>query len=562
MTTSEQNDGTEMTAHYDAVVVGAGLAGLYALHRLRQLGLEVREYERGHGLGGTWYWNRYPGLQCDTETLSYSFTFSDDLYRGWSWSRRFAPQHELLAYANYLADELDIRKHIQFDTAVESAHYDEPANLWRIGLSTGESVTATYFIAASGPLSTTNVPRIAGLESFRGEVYHTAQWPESPVDLTGKRVGVIGTGSSGVQVIVALAPKVDDLVVFQRTPQYITPAQQRLLDPEEVRERKDNLDELRSQMRNSSFGAPGTGTDRSAFEDTPEQRDRVFQAAWEYGAQAFALATYKDLTTDEEANAMAADFVRRKIAEIVAEPETARKLMPSYLFGTKRPIKADGYYETFNRENVQLVALGEEPILEATATGLRTTAADYELDAIVFATGFDAMTGTLFKMDIRGLGGVTLREKWVDGAVLKTALGIATNGFPNMFMVQGPQSTTIMNNYTLGIEINMDWIAGLIARMRRDGIRVCEATAEGETAWAENCQALAEKTLLLKTESWWTGANIADKPRPRLFQSYTGGIRQYRLELERSAAAGYPEFELRSEAGAPVEPAQFASVPA
>lgn len=545
MTTSHPRTVAE-SAHpsndYDAVVVGAGLAGIYALHKLQQLGLSAKGFERGHGVGGTWFWNRYPGLQCDTETLSYSFTFSDELYRGWSWSRRFAPQQELLAYTNYVADSLNVRDLIQCDTEVRSAHYHEASNRWQVGLSTGETTTAKYLVLASGPLSTTNVPPIKDLDGFEGQIYHTADWPERPIDLAGKRVAVIGTGSSGVQVIVALAPVAEQLTVFQRTPQYITPAQQRLLGEEEVRERKDNLDDLRAQMRNSSFGAPGTGTDRSAFEDGPAERDLVFQAAWDWGAQAFALATYRDLTTNEEANAMAAGFVRRKIAEIVTDPETARKLMPSYLFGTKRPIKADGYYETFNRENVHLVALGEEPIVEALAHGLRTTGGEHEFDAIICATGFDAMTGSLFKMDIRGRDGIGLREKWADGVYVETALGVATSGFPNMFIVQGPQSTTIMNNYTLGIEINMDWISGLIEHAEGAGADVCEASRAGERGWGLHCQELAEKTLLLKTESWWTGANIAGKPRPKLFQSYTGGIKAYRLELERSAAAGYPEF--------------------
>ncbi|WP_165310782.1 flavin-containing monooxygenase [Microbacterium protaetiae] len=537
------NDCTSTTPDYDAIVVGAGLSGIYAVHRLQQRGFTVRAFERGSGVGGTWFWNRYPGLQCDTETLSYSFTFSDELYRGWNWSRRFAPQSELMAYANYMTDALGVRDAIQLNTAVLGAHFDDDANLWRVDLDTGQSVTGRYFVAASGPLSTTNSPTIAGLDTFEGTVLHTAQWPFEPVDFTGKKVGVVGTGSSGAQLITALAGTVDKLVVFQRTPQYVTPAQQRPLGEEEVRERKDNLDDLRALMRSSSHGAPGTGTDRSAFDDTPEERDRVFQAAWEFGAQAFALATYNDLTSNEEANGFAADFVRRKIAEIVDDPETARKLMPTYLFGTKRPIKVDDYYETFNRPNVQLVALREEPFVSATTTGIRTTAADYDLDYLIFATGFDAMTGTLFEMDIRGRDGLTLRDKWENGVYVRTALGVAMHEFPNMFLVQGPQSTTIMNNYTLGIEINMDFIAGLLERARAEGNELIEATAQSEVEWAELCQTLAERTLLLKTESWWTGANIAGKPRPKLFQSYTGGLKQYRLALERAQADGYREFE-------------------
>ncbi|MFF0815000.1 flavin-containing monooxygenase [Rhodococcus sp. NPDC003318] len=536
--------GNGVKADFDAVIVGAGFSGLYTLHKLRELGLNVRVFERGNGLGGTWFWNRYPGLQCDTETISYSFTFSPELYRGWTWSRRFAPQPEILDYANYVADRLDLRKDIQFETAVEHAHYDDADNVWRISLSDGSTVTATYFVTASGPLSTANLPRIAELDSFAGEVYHTAQWPERPVDFTGKRVAIIGTGSSGAQAICAIADKVDQLVVFQRTPQYVTPAQQRLISVEEMQDRKDNLDQLVEEMRNSSFGAPGTSTDRSAFEDTPEQREKVFEAAWEWGAQAFALATYKDLTTNEEANAMAADFVRGKISQIVQDPETARKLMPDYLFGTKRPIKVDGYYEAFNRENVHLVALREEPIVQATTGGLRTSEKEYEFDAIIFATGFDAITGTLFRMDIRGRDGIALRDKWDDGVNVKTLLGVGTSEFPNMFVVQGPQSPSVMANFLFGIQLNVDWITGLIGYLVKNEIAVCEVTREGEDAWSDHCQALAENTLLLKTESWWTGANIAEKPRPKYFQTYLGGVKEYADQTKRVADRGYPGFAL------------------
>ncbi|GAA4046182.1 NAD(P)/FAD-dependent oxidoreductase [Arthrobacter methylotrophus] len=537
-----------MKTDFDAIVVGAGFSGLYMLHRLREQGLNVRVFERGTAVGGTWYWNRYPGLQCDTETISYSFTFDADLYRDWTWSRRFAPREEIQRYAEYVTDRLDLRRDIQFQTSVTFAHFQEDTNTWKVGLDDGTELTTRFFVTASGPLSTANVPQLPGMENFEGEVYHTATWPREDVQFTGKRIAVIGTGSSGAQVICngGIAEQVGRMVVFQRTPQYITPAKQMLLDEETVRERKDNLEALVEEMKNSSFGAPGTSTDRSAFEHTPKQRDEVFQAAWEYGAQAFALATYNDLTSNEEANGFAADFVRRKIAEIVSDPETARKLMPNYLFGTKRPIKADNYYETFNRDNVDLVALKEEPIQEVTANGIRTSDGFYELDMIIFATGFDAVTGTLFNMDIRGVGGQTLQEKWLDGAEVMAHLGIATHGFPNMFMCQGPQSPSVMANFLFGIELNVGWTAKLIGYLVAHGIERAEANADAEFEWADMVQQQAEATLLLKTESWWSGANIAEKPRPKFFLTYLGGVKKYREELDANEANGFKGFTLSS----------------
>lgn len=537
-----------MKTDLDAIVVGAGFSGIYMLHRLREQGLNVRVFERGTAVGGTWYWNRYPGLQCDTETISYSFTFDKKLYNDWTWSRRFAPREEIQRYAEYVTDRLNLREHIQFETSVTFAHFQEDSNTWRVGFDNGTVLTSRFFVTASGPLSTANVPTLPGLENFTGEVHHTATWPRDEVEFAGKRIAVIGTGSSGAQVICngGIAEQVEHMVVFQRTPQYITPAKQMLLSEEVVRDRKENLDALIEEMKNSSFGAPGTSTDRSAFEHTPEERKEVFQAAWEYGAQAFALATYNDLTSNEEANGFAAQFVRDKIDEIVTDKEKARKLMPTYLFGTKRPIKADGYYETFNRENVDLVAIKEEPITEVTANGIQTKDGFYELDMIIFATGFDAVTGTLFNMDIRGTGGQTLRDKWKNGAEVMAHLGIATEGFPNMFMCQGPQSPSVMANFLFGIELNVGWTARMIAHLVENGIDRVEATAEAEYKWADMVQKQAEATLLLKTESWWSGANIAEKPRPKFFLTYLDGVKKYREVLDAHEANGFEGFTLSS----------------
>ena len=530
------------TTHYDAVIVGAGFSGLYALHKLRSLGLTVRAYERGSDLGGTWFWNRYPGLQCDTEAMAYTFTFDPALYRRWNWSKRFAPWHEILDYANFVAEELSLRDGIQFDTAVVSGHYDEASSLWRIGLADGSEVTAKYFVPAPGPLAAANLPDVPGLERFGGEWYHTGEWPIEQPDFDGKRVAIIGTGSSGAQLICALNSVVAELTVFQRTAQYITPARQRPLDDTARAEWKDNIERLHEEMRQSAFGAPGTSASRSAHEDTPEQRDAVFQAAWDHGAQAFALATYNDLNTDEEANSWAADFVRRKISSIVTDPETARKLMPSYYFGTKRPVKADGYYEAFNRDNVHLVALGEEPIIEITERGIRTSEKGYEFDVILFATGFDAVTGQLFKLDIRGRDGLRLQEKWREGVEVKTNLGITTSGFPNMFLLQGPQAPSIMASFLFGIQINLDFIAGLIDYAEKNGVGAVESAPAAEEAWSRFCQELAEKTFVLKTDSFWTGANIASKPRPEVITIYMGGIKVYADRLEDIVAHEYKGF--------------------
>ncbi|GAA1540057.1 cation diffusion facilitator CzcD-associated flavoprotein CzcO [Microbacterium ginsengiterrae] len=527
---------------YDAVVVGAGFSGLYALHRLRSLGLSVQTYERGSGLGGTWFWNRYPGLQCDTEAMAYTFTFDPALYRRWNWSKRFAPWHEILDYANFVADELDLRRDIQFDTTVVSAQFDEDRALWHIGLEGGEQVDARYFVPAPGPLNAANIPPMPGLENFSGEWYHTGEWPIEQPDFAGKRVAVIGTGSSGAQLICALNSVVSELTVFQRTAQYITPARQRPLDESARAAWKDNIERLHEEMRQSAFGAPGTSTARSAHEDTPEQRDAVFQAAWDHGAQAFALATYNDLNTDEEANSWAADFVRRKIASIVTDPETARKLMPSYHFGTKRPVKADGYYEAFNRDNVHLVALGEEPIVEITENGIRTSEQEYEFDVILFATGFDAVTGQLFKIDIRGRDGQTLKDKWRNGVEVRTNLGVTTSGFPNMFLLQGPQAPSIMASYLFGIQINVDFVASIIEEAEKRGAGLVESTRAAELAWSDFCQALAERTFVLKTESFWTGANIASKPRPEIITIYMGGIKVYADRLEDIIAHDFKGF--------------------
>lgn len=440
-----------------------------------------------------------------------------------------------------MADKLDLRKDIQFNTRVTAAHFDEENRLWQIRLDDGTTVSAKYFIPAVGALSAANIPNIKGLDRFEGECYHTGRWPHKKVEFKGKRVGVIGTGSSGVQIIPIIANEADHLYVFQRTPQYSIPARNHPLDPEYVRQAKENFHEIKRQVRESYSGLLLKLPERSALDDPPEVRQRVYEEAWEKGGFHFTF-TYNDLTINEKANETAAEFIRSKIREIVRDPEVARKLMPTYYYGTKRPTLNTNYYETYNRENVTLVDLREEPIEEMTAKGLRTRKNEYELDILVFATGFDAMTGPLFKIDIRGRNGMSLKEKWAEGAQIRTYLGIATSGFPNMFMITGPESPSVLTNVPVSIEQHVEWIGDCIEYLRKHGIETIEAKEEAEEAWSKHCRDVANATLFPKTESWYTGANIPGKPRG--FPIYLGGVGPYGQKINEIASKGYEGFAL------------------
>ncbi len=540
---------------FDAIVVGAGFSGLYMLYRLRLLGLSVRVLERGSGVGGTWFWNRYPGARCDIESVDYSYSFSGELLHEWQWTERYATQPEILRYLNHVADLFDLRADIQLDARVTEAHYDEPANRWAIATEHGERFSARYCIMASGCLSSVKRPDFPGLDSFEGEWFHTAEWPHDCVDFTGRRVGVIGTGSTGIQAIPQIASQADRLYVFQRTPNYSMPAQNRPLEPTEVRDFIRGYRERRREAEQSDAGVPFPAPEKSALEVTPEERQRMYETGWERGGINALSYAFTDFFTDPEANATAAEFARERIREVVRDPAVAEALSPGHHIGTKRTCVDIGYYETYNRDNVELVDLRRSPIVEITPRAIRTANAEYEVDRIVFAIGFDAITGPLLDIDIRGTGGLTLRQKWSEGP--RTYLGLACAGFPNLFMVTGPGSPSVLSNMVVSIEQHVDWIVDCIAHLAERGLDRVEATVEAEDAWLDHVNELADATLYPVANSWYVGANIPGKPR--VFMPYVAGCGAYRSECEAVVAKGYEGFVM----GAPRElPAVEASVQA
>ncbi|WP_269781046.1 flavin-containing monooxygenase [Lysinibacillus fusiformis] len=525
----------------DAVILGAGFAGLYMLHQLKSKGFSTIVYETGDGVGGVWYWNRYPGARCDIESIYYNYTFSKELYEEWTWTSRFPEQEEILRYLNYVADRLKLRANIQFNTRVKAAHFDEEQNKWLVYLNDGHQVLAKYFITGIGCLSAANVPKFQGLDQFSGEWYHTGHWPHEKVDFTGKRVGIIGTGSSGIQAIPVIAKEAKHLTVFQRTPQYTIPARNHLYDEGFIRETKGKFESLKHAMRNSVSGTPFAYNHPSAIEDSDHHRQEVFEEAWAQGGFAFA-STYKDLLTNEQSNEKAAAFIRSKIRETVQNPIVAEKLCPKYMYGTKRQVLDSDYFETYNRDNVLLVDVKESPILEITETGIQTATDHFKLDMIIFATGYDGMTGPLFKIDIRGRNGVTLKDKWENGASVQTYLGLATACFPNLFMITGPESPSVLVNMPIAIEQHVEWIAKCIDYLREHDIDVMETNAEAEQAWSKHCREIANETLYVKGDSWYTGANIAGKPRS--FLIYLGGFNYYTKRCQEVAQNNYEGFQL------------------
>ncbi len=525
----------------DAVILGAGFAGLYMLHQLKSKGFSTIVYETGDGVGGVWYWNRYPGARCDIESIYYNYTFSKELYEEWTWTSRFPEQEEILRYLNYVADRLKLRSNIQFNTRVKAAHFDEEQHKWLVHLNDGHQVLAKYFITGIGCLSAANVPKFQGLDQFSGKWYHTGHWPHDKVDFTGKRVGIIGTGSSGIQAIPVIAKEAKHLTVFQRTPQYTIPARNHLYDEDFIRQTKGNFENLKHAMRNSFSGTPFAYNHPSAIEDSDHQRQKVFEEAWAQGGFAFA-STYKDLLTNEQSNEKAAAFICSKIRETVQDPTVAEKLCPKYMYGTKRQVLDSDYFETYNRDNVLLVDVKESPILEITETGVQTANDHFELDIIIFATGYDGMTGPLFKIDIRGRNGVTLKDKWENGASVQTYLGLATANFPNLFMITGPESPSVLVNMPIAIEQHVEWIAQCIDYLREHDIDVMETNAEAEQAWSKHCREIANETLYVKGDSWYTGANIAEKPRS--FLIYLGGFDYYTKCCQEVAQNNYEGFQL------------------
>jgi cation diffusion facilitator CzcD-associated flavoprotein CzcO len=523
----------------DAVVVGAGFSGLYMLHRLREQGLSTRVYEAADGVGGTWYWNRYPGARCDSESYYYSYSFSDEIQQEWEWTCRYPEQPEILRYLNYVADKLDLRRDIQFNTRVTAARYDEQTNRWDIETAAGDRVSAKFLITAVGCLSAAQMPDIKGRETFEGQWYHTGKWPHEGVDFTGKRVGIIGTGSTAIQAIPVIAKQADHLTVFQRTPNFTVPAKDHPLTAEAQRQIKTTYDQIRRKNRESVFGMPFDPAEKSALEVSAEERQRLYDSLWDYGGFKFLLSSYSDLILNNEANETAAEYVRSRIREIVKDPVTAEMLSPrTHPIGTKRPPIDTDYYETFNRDNVTLVDIRSAPIEAITRTGIRTRDAEYELDCIVFATGFDAMTGTLFNLGISGKGGVALREKWADGP--HTYLGVAAAGFPNLFIITGPGSPSVLSNMPVSIEQHVEWIADCIHYLRDRNLDSIEATEQAQQAWDAQVIEIANATLFPQADSWYMGANIPGKPR--VFMPYAGGVGTYRQLCAEIAEKGYEGF--------------------
>lgn len=532
---------TNEKTYYDAVVVGAGFSGLYMLHRLREAGLSVRVYEAAKGVGGVWYWNRYPGARCDTDSIYYNYTFSEELYEEWTWSERYASQPEILRYLNFVADKFDLRDDIQFETRVSGAHYDNSTNQWDIHLEDGSNVRAKYFITGVGVLSTINIPNFKGRDSFKGQAFHTADWPEE-LDLKDKKVGIIGTGSSGIQSIPEIAKEAGHLTIFQRSGQYSAPARNYTYDEEDVKEIKANFKAMREKMLSTYDGIPIDRPDRSVLDHTPEQRNQIFEEAWNKGGVPHLLATYSDLKTNEESNAAMAEFIKNKIYDLVEDKELAEKLQPVDYFGTKRPITHIGFYDALEQDNVTLLNGAEAHIEEITPNGIKTPEAEYDLDVLIYATGFDAITGTLFRIDIRGKDGISLKEKWENGASTRTNLGLSTAGFPNMFIITGPESPSVTTNMPMAIEQHVDWITDCIQYLEENNIAAIEASVEAEEAWSKSVNDVANKTLFVKTKSWYTGGNIDGKPMR--FPIYLGGMPKYGKIIDRVAKNGYEGFHL------------------
>jgi cyclohexanone monooxygenase len=532
---------------YDVVVVGAGFAGMYMLHKLRGLGLSARVYEQGGDVGGTWYWNRYPGARCDVESMQYSYSFSDELQQQWNWSERYAPQPEILRYANHVADRFNLRSDIQLNTRVDGAAFDENANSWAVTTSDSKTVTAKYVVLATGCLSNARMPDIKGLAGFKGKVYHTGHWPHERIDFSGLRVGVIGTGSSGIQSVPVIAEQASHLTVFQRTANFSIPARNAPLTEEEREAFRAKYPEIRRFAREEARNGIYTEMpDRGALDDGDNERRAKYEARWSRGGLTF-MSVYNNLALDKSANDTAANFVREKIAEIVKDPRTAKLLQPNnHPIGSKRICVDTDYFATFNRPNVTLVDIKSNPIEEILPDAVRAGGRDYEVDALVLATGFDAMTGSVAKIELRGRQGQTLNQKWAEGP--KTYLGLMSGGFPNLFIITGPGSPSVLSNMIVSIEQHVDWITDCLAFMRDRGFEAMEAEREAEDKWVTHVNDVAHATLYPQANSWYMGANIPGKPQ--IFMPYIGGVGAYRQICNDVAAKGYEGFVITAAARA------------
>mgnify|MGYP001418135807 CR=1 FL=1 len=537
------------TSSVDAVIVGAGFSGLYLLYLLRWHGFSTRVFERGGDVGGTWYWNRYPGARCDVESMQYSYSFDEELQQEWTWPEKYSAQPDILRYIGHVADKHDLRKDITFETSVTSAHYLSDANRWTISTDAGETVLSQYFIMATGCISTANMPDIPGIDDFKGNTYHTGAWPHEKVDFAGQHVGVIGTGSSGIQSIPVIAEEAAHLTVFQRTPHWTVPARNVPMTEEYERIWKDNYAERRAQMRYSPSGSLRSVApmDISALDVTDAEREEAYRERWAAGGMTL-LKSYNDLLTSNDANETAAAWVRRRIAETVKDPAKADLLAPkTYPIGTKRLCLDTDYYETYNRENVDLIDIADTPIDRLTVTGLETGGRSFAFDSIVFATGFDAMTGTLLRVDIRGRAGQTLKKKWEAGP--RTYLGLMCEGFPNMYTITGPGSPSVKSNMLSSIEQHVELVSDTLVHLRDNAIATMEPDRKAEDDWVDHVQDVANQTLFPKANSWYMGANIPGKPR--LFMPYIGGVGTYRKICEDIVADNYRGFKLEgSKAGA------------
>ncbi len=526
----------------DALIIGAGFSGLYQLHALRdRLGLDVLALEAADGVGGTWYWNRYPGARCDSESYTYSFSFSEELQQDWTWTERYPEQPEILRYLDHVADRFDLRRSIRLGTRVSGAEWDEARRRWLVRTEGGERFAATFLITAVGCLSSANMPDISGLSDFQGRCLHTGNWPQERVDVSGLRVGLLGTGSTGIQATPVLAAEAAHLTVFQRTANFSVPARNAPLDPAFVADVKSRYPAIRDHMRTTPGGHPFSHADRSAHDSTPEEREALYEAAWQEGGLRFR-STFRDLLTDRTANDTAREFITRKIHEVVKDPATAAILTSfDHPYAAKRPPIDTNYFETFNRPNVTLVDLRAEPVERVTPAGLRTARTEYPLDVLVLATGFDAMTGPLLRLNLHGRDGLTLGEAWADGP--RSYLGLQVAGFPNLFTITGPGSPSVLCNMPVAIEQHVDWITNCIARLRAEGITRIECRPEAVDTWVSEVNRAAEATLLpLAGSSWYLGANVPGKPR--VFMPYAGGLAHYRGLCEEVAAKHFDGFAL------------------
>ncbi|RYX97977.1 MAG: NAD(P)/FAD-dependent oxidoreductase [Comamonadaceae bacterium] len=525
----------------DVVIVGGGFGGMCATYKFREMGLKIQSFEAGGDLGGVWYWNRYPGARVDLPSIDYSFSFSPEVEQEWTWSEQFAAQPELLAYINFVATRLELRKNFQFNTRVTSAVWDEARKLWTVKSSRGETFEATYCIMATGPLSIPKDPELPGIDLFKGELYRAARWPHEPVSFAGKRVGVIGTGSTGIQIVQEVGKEAGELFVFQRTPSFTMPMRNENLDADYVADVKRNYAGIREQARNSAVGGVRPQSTRAFYTVTPNQRKQLLEDAWKNGGLAM-LGTFSDLMSNEEANEHVAEFVRGKIGEVVNDPETAEKLKPrGYPIFARRPCLDSSYYETYNRPNVHLKDCITDPIVEITEKGVRTQSGETELDVLIFATGYDGLTGALLAFDVVGREGQKVNDKWKDGA--KSYLGLMMEGFPNLFMTTGPNGPAALANIIRISEHDVDWIANAMVHMEKNGLSSIEPTAEAEEEWMELVYQMSQRTLLTKAKTWYVGANVKDKPLGLTL--FTGGFLKYRELCAAAVKDGYRGFVFR-----------------